>query len=630
MKLTSEQKEVVAADVSARMVVEAVPGSGKTEVLAWRLARLIKDGLSPSHVMVLSFSNAAVRTLVTRLRKVAKSQEGVVDDLRHVSVRTFDSWAFRLLAASGRPAQSLLRRSYDDNIIAATEALRAGESARQVLSGVKHVFIDEVQDLTGNRSVFALELLKCLSAQGSTFGFTLLGDKHQGIYGFSAKSDGAGLGAEFLEEVSSEWSAELVVKRLTVNHRLAEEMLSASLKARKALEAARGAKALEGIRKIVSTFPVVDSAVEEPSGSSAVLCRTNAQALLVADSIWGREDSVEGAFPYLNAGDQIKAAPPWISRVLSRAVDLSEITHELFVQAYDQLLPIDDRCSEPSAAEAWVFLQKCLRSSPDSRTLNLDTLRERLSWLDFLPDDVGALPETSLEITTIHQSKGREYDNVVLLSGGLDDSRLSDDELREEARVIYVGMTRSRRFVKVWMPTRNMDMYAKNLWNGRTRLMRVFAGGVSMEAGLRRDVAISSFIDPAMLEADPAELQDYLWSNRSSLVGRKVMLVKVAKKEGQKYLAYYRIFLQQDGKPVKALGAMTDVFREEVQGAHKQAAKRIALPGCIFNLRIESVCSYSAKAQELGDKPHPWSSSGFWMGVSLTGLAFFKSYKNAK
>ena len=126
MRLTEEQDIIVREPIDSRMVVEAIPGSGKTEVLAWRLAHLLNEGARPGQVMVLSFSNAAVRTLVARLRKVASSQQGYVDDLRHVSVRTFDSWAFRLLVASGRDVAEILKSSYEENVTDAISAIKTG------------------------------------------------------------------------------------------------------------------------------------------------------------------------------------------------------------------------------------------------------------------------------------------------------------------------------------------------------------------------------------------------------------------------------------------------------------------------------------------------------------------------
>ena len=87
-----------------RMLVEAGPGTGKTEIAALRLADLLRSGLSAGQILVLSFSRSAVRTLTRRLSRITGTDESVLEELRHVSIRTFDSWAFRMLRLLGMPA----------------------------------------------------------------------------------------------------------------------------------------------------------------------------------------------------------------------------------------------------------------------------------------------------------------------------------------------------------------------------------------------------------------------------------------------------------------------------------------------------------------------------------------------
>lgn len=46
------RREIIGAPASARMIVEAGPGMGKTEVAARRLASLIRNELSPAQILV--------------------------------------------------------------------------------------------------------------------------------------------------------------------------------------------------------------------------------------------------------------------------------------------------------------------------------------------------------------------------------------------------------------------------------------------------------------------------------------------------------------------------------------------------------------------------------------------------
>jgi ATP-dependent DNA helicase UvrD/PcrA len=66
---------------------------------------------------------------------------------------------------------------------------------------------------------------------------------------------------------------------------------------------------------------------------------------------------------------------------------------------------------------------------------------------DTAPDDLAreANPNTDqVVISTIHSSKGREYDGVVLYDYDADLEKLSAREVEEERRVFYVGLTRAR------------------------------------------------------------------------------------------------------------------------------------------------------------------------------------------
>ena len=64
--------------------MEAGPGTGKTEIVARRLAYLLSEGgLKPSQILVLSFSRSAVKALVDRVRSLDAMSPGVVEGLRN-------------------------------------------------------------------------------------------------------------------------------------------------------------------------------------------------------------------------------------------------------------------------------------------------------------------------------------------------------------------------------------------------------------------------------------------------------------------------------------------------------------------------------------------------------------------
>lgn len=66
-ELNQEQYEVV-MHPGGKMLVIAGAGSGKTRALTYRVARLIEDGVHPSKIMLLTFTNKAAREMLSRVQ----------------------------------------------------------------------------------------------------------------------------------------------------------------------------------------------------------------------------------------------------------------------------------------------------------------------------------------------------------------------------------------------------------------------------------------------------------------------------------------------------------------------------------------------------------------------------------
>ena len=68
--LNAAQREAVAHGPGARpappLAIIAGAGSGKTNTLAHRVARLIRDGSDPQRILLLTFSRRAAQTLERR------------------------------------------------------------------------------------------------------------------------------------------------------------------------------------------------------------------------------------------------------------------------------------------------------------------------------------------------------------------------------------------------------------------------------------------------------------------------------------------------------------------------------------------------------------------------------------
>src|SRR3989449_3818905 len=89
-ELNTEQLEVVMAG-DGPMLVIAGAGSGKTRALTYRVSRLIEDGVDPSEILLLTFTNKAAREMLSRVEQL------VTIDTRRIWGGTFHSVGNRLL-----------------------------------------------------------------------------------------------------------------------------------------------------------------------------------------------------------------------------------------------------------------------------------------------------------------------------------------------------------------------------------------------------------------------------------------------------------------------------------------------------------------------------------------------------
>ncbi|HYC61635.1 MAG TPA: ATP-dependent helicase [Thermoanaerobaculia bacterium] len=89
-ELNAEQLEVVMAGEGPMLVI-AGAGSGKTRALTYRVSRLIEDGVDPSEILIVTFTNKSAREMLSRVEQL------VTTDTRRISGGTFHSIGNRLL-----------------------------------------------------------------------------------------------------------------------------------------------------------------------------------------------------------------------------------------------------------------------------------------------------------------------------------------------------------------------------------------------------------------------------------------------------------------------------------------------------------------------------------------------------
>ncbi|WP_181871104.1 UvrD-helicase domain-containing protein [Sphaerisporangium album] len=591
-KLTTAQQRVVEAPATARLLVTAPAGTGKTFSLIRRLAFLIdEEELEPAELLVLSFSRAAVREIRNRL-------VGFGSAAAHVDVRTFDSYATWLLSEV-TPDGPWQRQGFDQRIREATRLIKEDPNAAELISEVRHLVVDEVQDLVGDRA----ELVKALLST-DLGGFTLLGDPAQGIYGFQLDDPQERLAgaARLYDDVRKRFRGDLVEITLEGNFRAREPEARAALAFGEALGKvdAPFTQLQRDLRTVLlsgDSLGTLDQAapiLARMTASTALLCRGNKEALLISRRLH------ELGVPHrLQRAAQDKVLPAWMS-ALFRELDTKQPTKEA-VLAVVKVSGIDPQV-------AWGLLR---RMDPRRRddALDLSIVRRRLLQGDF-PDELIQQASESLTVSTIHRVKGLEFDQVIVVDPG---DAPDDDpiEQAERARLLYVAMTRPRDLLIYVKPVTKLSPgRLKRLHDGRWA--EIGFKGHHLGVEIRPDDVNAE--DPAGtvgFKGDPREIQSYLASQVQA--GDPVALVQLPRLSSEDVPRYT---LEHEGRRI---GVTADAFAKALRTLLPGRGRR--LPSRVKELRVDSL--ETVLGREVAGVNAGLGWSGVWLRPRITGLGRF-------
>jgi len=558
----------------------------------------------------------AVREITRRLKELIRDHQ-VHDDLRFVSVRTFDSFATRILLAA-QIDKDLSGFSYDPRIELAIETLEDPESeASQIVAGYRHLIVDEIQDLVGVRARLVQALLKRISG-----GFTLLGDPAQAIYGFSVTEKAKTLNAQTLLEwvQKQQWTQSLLQRQLTENHRFqgATTRMAASLRTHILQGNKDESQTLEQLRHFVTMLGSAGSGKQPASNLTAgsdnsicILCRSNGEVLQLA-SLFAMNH-----IPFvMRPRPEDSGLPAWIGRVLGTHAD-SRISWREFEDRWNHLVA---RPGEPNAEQAWEYLRRVECAGRVDLDLNL--LHRNLSKGAVLPDDIDAFLQEDtgcLAVSTIHAMKGREFDRVVILQPDTSQDRSSKIDTLEEARVLYVAATRARRELDRLDRGGLPVMWKEDCPNGRSRwIARTHTGYYFVEIGLGGDIDGQSSVSTYIFPSQEAALisQDVLWNQV-----RPGIPIKIYEVRRGKYV-FFRVTLEQNGKKVD-LGQMSLTFKQDISHLLMTRTRNRYFPYPKYFDSIQVVAVVTEVLPAFPENTHgPFSSSRFCIGLRVRGMGY--------
>jgi AAA domain/UvrD-like helicase C-terminal domain len=447
---------VILDDPSAWQFVAAGPGAGKSAVACQRIAFLVDEGVAPSRILLVSFT----RTAVAEIRNRIVSYAVAGDRARSVRISTIDShaWSLRLGFDDEPLPKTLSDGSYDLGIARAVDLFEKKQrDLIDFMGQLEHLIVDEAQDVIGIRAELILEMLRSLS---STCGVTILADPAQAIYGFTAddeqRSDGT---LSLLAELESDSPRPLTQRSLKQIHRIRNESLvDVFRRTRHEIEQATQpgghvSRIAQVIRETCSedigalSFEDLAALLQRLGDDSALVLFRRRADVLIASSYCTQA----GLQHRLRLSDAPTIVRPWLGWLFGE-VTAAFISQEEFIALWAQ------RASEAgsvfageSADAAWTLLHR-FAAGYRPNTIDLVRLRQVLSRsrppFEFcLPDSGSSGPI----LGTIHASKGREADTVVLVLPATPGAARDDAPavVFEEGRVYYVGATRARHALVV-------------------------------------------------------------------------------------------------------------------------------------------------------------------------------------
>lgn len=603
---TSEQLDVIRADQHARLMVDAGPGTGKTEVLCARIAWLLdRASLEPGEIWIISFTRTAVAEIRSRIARHLTNPANA----HALRVATIDAHAWAMNV--GFSEEPVLSGSFDASVQHAADVIKSNEHALEYVNSVKHLFIDESQDVVGPRVEFVLELIH---AMPHTSGITMLCDEAQAIYEAAEDSVRPALLGTLVENVRK-YRPDFREADLTEVHRTADPLLcdlfvngrlvvrgTGLLGRKKYLEVRRAiaqsshqsiGDAVEDLRRL--------SAAEEPGEDTFLLFRRRGEALSASRQLGTKPHRLRmSGFPVV--------LEDWIAVVFWDWTE-ARMSKGDFDARWARRIPMGGVTKDA----AWQRLAKIAGVS--DQLVDVRRLRLRLASLA-PPLDVCRLEfgDHGPVVGTIHAVKGRESREVRLYLPRPQSMKLEDEEgFESEARILFVGATRARERLLIG---HSFMSYASKLPQGGRAYTRCAnpPWAAEVEIGRTGDVEAAGLVGRRFFVSASLALRA---QTRIAGIRRSIHLA-AARRSGPEMGYAYGISLNT--KLDEPLLFLSGSVNNDLFQIAKNLRKR-QLPRQFAGLK-----SLGARTIALSpDDPscaalhHPWSESGFVLAPLVVG-----------
>lgn len=432
-ELSERQREIIQDKQSKCIVVAAGPGSGKTRVLVHKLASLLLlEDVKHEQLLMLTFSRAAAIEFKQRLIKLIGGAAHFVD------IKTFHSFSFDLIGKTGNLEEA------DQVVRMAAEMVENGE-VEPTKIGKTVLVIDEAQDMDADEYA----LVSALMRQNEEMRVIAVGDDDQNIYQFR------GSDSKHMQSFISDFQS--VQYEMTDNYRSCQNIVQFSdrfihrLDNRMKKQSCTAISQEDGLVFLTKHnsgnlyTPIINQLKHNGiEGTVCVMTNTNDEAVQMAGLLHKEGFRTK----LIQSGGSFRLA------------DLAEIRY--FMKQ------IDKRTSTPIISDvAWgeakektllTYTQSNLQEYLQSffhAFESTNKVKYRSDLGDFVfesnIEDFCFADKKTVLVSTIHKTKGREFDTVYMMLAR------NEDETAENIRKLYVGMTRARKSLYIHTCTAIFD-----------------------------------------------------------------------------------------------------------------------------------------------------------------------------
>ena len=419
--LSPKQMEIISDKESRCIVVAAGPGSGKTRVLAHKLASLLLlEDVKHEQLLMLTFSRAAAIEFKQRLMNL------IGNAAHFVEIKTFHSYCFDLLGRIGNLDDA------KDVVSRAAHMISEGEvEPNRIVKTV--LVIDEAQDMSSEE----YSLVRALMNANEEMRVIAVGDDDQNIYEFR------GSNSQYMAQLLRESDGRFV--EMTENYRSSKQIVNYAN------------VFVKGIRGRMKSMPIVSMSKEEGmvsvtfhssaymyeplvrnllqhrnQGSTCVLTQTNEEAVILVALL--RKHGLKSKL--IQSMDGFRFWNMAEVRLFLKYIDSH--THTPLIADYVWEDAKRKTYEAYATSESLHYLKRCIELfEKTNKAKYLTDFKEFV--FESTVEDFCDLSGADVVVSTIHKSKGREFDDVYMLI--TDPLHLTDDILRR----YYVGITRAKQ-----------------------------------------------------------------------------------------------------------------------------------------------------------------------------------------